>query len=204
MTLRLAIIHRDKILTPVTIDEDATVSDLKFHIADLINVAPEAQTLTFDGVLLENWRQLKLYKFPAKAALSLDVPLDHSSKFKIFVKLPSRTRPLKLRVGMATTLGDVKRILSQTQNLPLDQQVLVYKSCVFDAEDDNRLLASLKIAANAKLEVFLTHSRSDRRYTESEDFNSKPASVKSDRPSGFVYADIDSEVAVGCYRLNQI
>lgn len=168
MSLTLFIVRKKKKLAKVRIPEDARVSELKTYISKSTDIAANQQTLTYDGVLLEDKNRLDVYRLPDNAAINLDIPLRYVGKFKVYVRIPSKKDPLKLRVGPATTVEELKRAIFYTQKITVEEQVLTYRSCVLE---NDRTLASVGIKAESMVELFLSN-RSLKKCMTAEDSDS--------------------------------
>nr|CDS22775.1 ubiquitin 3 [Echinococcus granulosus] len=199
MPLHVSIIFRQRVLTQLTINENLLVYNLKARITKSINIPTRDQTLTFDGVLLENCRLLRVYKLPSVVDINMNVPLSCPIKYKVFITAPFQNRPLKLRMRMERTLGEMKKIIEQYEQVPSDQQIIVYDCCIFDRVDDALTLAALGIKDNAKIEVIL-------KYNKREDIDSVKTMRMKSKMSTLspsirqAYPDSNSEVVIERYR----
>ncbi|KAL5112480.1 hypothetical protein TcWFU_007286 [Taenia crassiceps] len=158
MSLHASIIFRQRVLTQLTVNENLPVYNLKSHIAKSTNIPIRDQTLTFDGVVLEDALLLRAYKLPSIVDIIMSVPLSCPIKYKIYITTPFRNRPMKLRTRMERTLGEIKKIIEQHEQVSSNQQIIVHDCCIFDRVDDAKTLAELGITANTELEVILRHN----------------------------------------------
>ncbi|KAM7540068.1 hypothetical protein Aperf_G00000042582 [Anoplocephala perfoliata] len=193
------ITFRQKILIQINTDDNLTIKELRNHIANVTGIPPKSQTLTCNGVLLDGNYALKDYKLPSTVRICLDLPLEYSRKYRIYVKTPFRNRPLKVNVWIGGTLADLKKVISLHEKVPLDQEIIVYDSCVLEEENDSQTLIALGIKKDAEVEVILKRNKSDLPGVR----NGK--GLRREQPiypkiSRFSTKESDSEVFVGPYR----
>lgn len=101
---------------------------------------------------------------------------------------------------MERTLGEIKKIIEQHKQVPLDQQLIVHDCYIFDRVEDAKTLAALGMKANAELEVILRHNtRDDIDGFKAMRMQSKVSAALSSPPRR-AYTDSNSEVVVGQYR----
>ncbi|KAM3172359.1 hypothetical protein ACTXT7_014706 [Hymenolepis weldensis] len=189
-----------RILIQFKADTNLTINELKEYIEQAIRIPAQSQTLTYNGVLLDGSNPLKSFRLPQTIGICLDVPLAYPSKYNIYVKTPLHNRPVKVRVGIEGTIGDLKKAIFHHENVLMDHAILVHNSCVLSEENENQTLTSLGIGEDSEVEIIVRRTKfeSVRDFKEKKAKKEKTSSLP---PSGFSTMDGDSEVEVGNYRM---
>ncbi|VDL60874.1 unnamed protein product [Hymenolepis diminuta] len=171
MILHISITFRQRTLIQLKADTNLTINELKDHIEQAIGIPAQSQTLTYNGVL-----------------------------YNIYVKTPFHNRPVKVRVGIEGTIGDLKKAIFNHENALMDHAILVHNSCVLNEENEDQTLNSLEIQEGSKVEIIVRQAKFElvRDFKEKKAKNVKTSSLP---PSGFSAMDGDSEVEVGNYRM---
>lgn len=193
----VSIIFRQKVLIQLRTDGNLTIQELQNHITSVTGIPPKSQTLTCDGVLLDGNYTLKDYKLPSTVQIQLDLPLEYHCRYRIYVKTPFRNRPLKVNARIEGTLADLKKVISYHENVPLNQEIIAYNSCIFDDKNDSKTLIALGIKENAEVEVILKRNEFGLSTSDKERHREQPVySPPSTKEPG-------AEVVAGPYRMKK-
>nr|CDS28308.1 ubiquitin [Hymenolepis microstoma] len=199
MILHILVTFRQRILIQLKIDSGLTINKLKDFIEQATGIPSQYQTLTNNGVLLDVNHTIRDYRLPQTVSICLDIPLAYPNKYIIYVKTPFHNQRVKVRVGLEGTIDDLKKAISNHENMSLDHAIIVHNSCVLGEENDAQTLTSLGIREDSEVEIIL-------RWTKFESVKDCMEKVKKEKitslpPSGFSTMDEDSEVEVGNYRI---
>lgn len=200
MILHISITFRQRILIQLKADANLTINELKDYIEQAIGIPAQSQTLTYNGVLLDGNNPLKGFRLPRTIGICLDVPLAYPSRYNIYVKTPFHNRPVKVRVRIEGTIGDLKKAIFHHENVLMDHVILVHNSCVLKEENEDQTLTSLGIQEGSEVEIIVRQTKFESvgDFKEKKAKNEKTSSLP---PSGFSAMDGDSEVEAGNYRM---
>ncbi|KAL7065594.1 hypothetical protein AAHC03_025451 [Spirometra sp. Aus1] len=106
------------------VSDSESVSGIKCRIQCEKRIPVDKQTLTFDGLTLEDSRQLKDYGIKNGSTLFLSLPLDFSKEINVSVTLPSG-RVVRLWVNEKDTVDSLKEQLWRLCRLPSQEYELV-------------------------------------------------------------------------------
>ncbi|BHF62943.1 hypothetical protein SprV_0200593200 [Sparganum proliferum] len=94
----------------LSVSDSESVSGIKCRIQCEKRIPAEKQTLTFDGLILEDSRQLKDYGVKDGSTIFLSLPLDFSKEIDVSVTLPSG-RVVSLWINEKDTVDGLKEQL---------------------------------------------------------------------------------------------
>ncbi len=162
MQLFLTIIYRSKHIVFVSIPDDSLVADVKAYITRATDIPEDAQNLSFNGALLDDYHTLCECCLPRNAGLTLTLPPGQAFRYKIYVRIPGVRDPVKLRIGLGTCLWQVRRGIEAAMEIPVDQQTLVFRGWVLGTNRDDRTLAELGVRSDDIIRLFFSDGNGKR------------------------------------------
>lgn len=139
----------------VDVPDNATVSDLK-RVIELQEKVPYAeQTLTFNGLVLEDRNLISEYGLFDQCTILLYLRLGFQPDFDLTVILSSKLK-INLRISGEDTVGNLKKRVERKSGLSLYDAELIYDHWVLD---DNRKLMEYDISGGAT--ILVAHELSD-------------------------------------------
>ncbi|KAL5111791.1 hypothetical protein TcWFU_003544 [Taenia crassiceps] len=153
MHLQLTILHRGRNVVFVYISDSNYVLRVKEYITKVTDIPVGAQKLSFGGMELKNNKKLKDYDLPVNAGLLLTLSQGYALRYQVFVKVPFKKSPIRIRIGLGTTLKQILQSLSSSLQVPVDQLLLFYKGCLFKEKDAKKALVDLGVKSDEVLEL---------------------------------------------------
>lgn len=135
--------------TSVSVPDNATVSALKRVIEAQDKIPFEEQTLTFNGLILEDGNLISEYGLFDQCTILLYLRLGYQPDFDINIVLPSGGK-LIVNVSGENTVEELKMLVEEKIGLSLSAAELIYDHWMLD---NNRKLMEYDISAGATLLV---------------------------------------------------
>nr|CDS32849.1 ubiquitin [Hymenolepis microstoma] len=139
----------------VNVPDNATVSDLKRAIELQEKVLYAEQTLTFNGLVLEDRNLISQYGLVDHCTVLLYLRLGFQPDFDLTVILSSKMK-INLRISGEDTVRDLKKRVEKESELSLHDTELIYDHWVLD---DDRKLMEYGISGGAT--ILVVHELSD-------------------------------------------
>lgn len=156
MYLQLTIIYRHRGVVFVYIDEEHNVEKVKHRISKVTGLPTHVQKLYFGGNELKNSRSLKSYGLPKRCGLLLQLAQGYALRFQIYVRAPHNTKnPIRIRIGLGTTLRQIRRALSAATQIPSDLFVLATDRQIFSNKVEDTPLVDLGVKSNDVLNMIV-------------------------------------------------
>ncbi|VDD75701.1 unnamed protein product [Mesocestoides corti] len=181
----------------VVVPDNATVAALKRAVARQQNIPISEQTLTFNGLVLEDKKFLSDYGISDGCSVQLYLRLGFKPTFRLTVSLPSKSE-ITLDVSGDESVGEIKKRLGKKTGLGVNAAELIYDHWVL--ENDRKLIdygivrdSSILLAHELTTESSLnirTSKHSKRQISGSTDSSKKP---HRNRQSSSSSDDDDSE-----------
>lgn len=153
MHLQLTIVHRERNVVFVYISDSNYVLRVKEYITKVTDIPVGAQKLSFGGIELKNNNKLEDYHLPINAGLLLTLSQGYALRYQVFVKVSFRENPIRVRIGLGTTLKQILQSLSSSLQVPVDQLLLSYGGRMFVEEDTKKALVDLGVKSDEVLEL---------------------------------------------------
>lgn len=153
MHLQLTIVHRERNVVFVYISDSNYVLRVKEYITKVTGIPVGAQKLSFGGIELKNNNKLEDYHLPINAGLLLTLSQGYALRYQVFVKVSFRENPIRVRIGLGTTLKQILQSLSSSLQVPVDQLLLSYGGRMFVEEDTKKALVDLGVKSDEVLEL---------------------------------------------------
>ncbi|VDN97915.1 unnamed protein product [Rodentolepis nana] len=163
----------------VNVPDNATVSDLK-RVIELQEKVPYAeQTLTFNGLILEDNNLISKYGLCDQCTILLYLRLGFQPDFDLTVSLSSKMK-VNLRISGEDTVRDLKKLVEQKSGLSLYDTELIYDHWVLE---DDRKLIEYNISGGAT--ILVVHDLNDgpdfQLEDSAQDGHAQPVSYSSHR-----------------------
>ncbi|VDK34294.1 unnamed protein product [Taenia asiatica] len=126
---------------------------VKEYITEVTDIPVGAQKLSFGGMELQNNKKLKDYHLPVNAGLLLTLSQGYALRYQVYVKVSFRKNPIRVRIGLGTTLKQILQSLSSSLQVPADQLLLSYEGRLFKEKDAKKALVDLGVKSDEVLEL---------------------------------------------------
>lgn len=163
----------------VSVPDNATVSALKRVIEEQEKIPYEEQTLTFNGLILEDGNLISEYGLYDQCTILLYLRLGFQPDFDLTVILPSKKK-VNLNISKEDTVENLKKRIEQKIGFSLNDVELIYNYWVLDGDrklmeydisEGATILAVHELEAGSRLEL--------KKSTQSKHARSKPNSFHS-------------------------
>ncbi|KAL5961929.1 Polyubiquitin-A [Taenia solium] len=121
----------------VSVSDNATVLALKRAIEQQVKIPIAEQSLTFNGLILEDDKLLSEYGFFDNCTVLLFLRLGFKPDFELTILLPAKKK-LNLDVSGENTVGELKKLIEKKIGLKLTTAELIYDHWVL--EDERKLI----------------------------------------------------------------
>lgn len=155
MHLQLTIVHRERNIVFVYTNDNNYVLRVKEYITRVTDIPVGVQKLSFGGMQLRNNKKLKDYNLPVNAGLILTLSQGHALRYQIFVKVSFRNNPIRVRIGLGTTLKQIQEALSSSLQVPANQLMLSHNGRLFAEKDADKTLVDLGVKSDEVLELMV-------------------------------------------------
>ncbi|VDM26821.1 unnamed protein product [Hydatigera taeniaeformis] len=153
MHLQLTIVHRERNVVFVYTSDNNYVLRVKEYITKVTDIPVSVQKLSFGGVELKNNTKLKEYHLPVNAGILLNLSQGYALRYQVYVKVSFRKNPIRVRIGLGTTLKQVIQSLSSSLQVPAEQLLLSYNDRLLTEKDAKKALIDLGIKSDEVLDL---------------------------------------------------
>ncbi|KAM3176511.1 hypothetical protein ACTXT7_006382 [Hymenolepis weldensis] len=175
MHIRVCRSGRDR--SSVSVPDNATVSALKRVIEAQEKIPYEEQTLTFNGLILEDGNLISEYGLFDQCTILLYLRLGFQPDFDLTVILPSKKK-VNLNISREDTVENLKKRIEQKIGSSLNDVELIYDHWVLDGD---RKMMEYDISGGAT--ILVVHELKARSSLESK--NSTQSKHARSNPSSF-------------------